>query len=77
MVKEAFQYVIKTIVDKPESVVIDELHEDSKVKIIVKVDDQDMGKIIGKEGRTIKALRTLAAVMSHKDQVVTVDVAKQ
>ena len=76
MIKQALEYVIKTIVDKPESVVINESLEDSKIKMIVKVDDQDIGKIIGKEGRTIKALRTLAAVISPKDQVITVDIAK-
>lgn len=76
MIKQAFEHIVKTVVDKPESVVIEEQQEDSKVKITIKVDEQDIGKIIGKEGRTIKALRVLAASIADKGRSVSIDIVK-
>ncbi len=76
MIKRAFEHIVKTVVDKPESVVIEEFNEDSKVKITIKVDEQDIGKIIGKEGRTIKALRALAAAVGNKDRMISIDIIK-
>jgi len=76
MIKRAFEYIVKTVVDKPESVVIEEINEDSRVKITIKVDEQDIGKIIGKEGRTIKALRALAAAIGNKDRLISIDIIK-
>ena len=76
MIKQAFEHIVRTVVDKPESVVIEEQQEDSKVKITIKVDEQDIGKIIGKEGRTIKALRVLAASVADKGRSISIDIVK-
>lgn len=65
---EAFlEYVIKAIVDHPESVVITRTVDQMGVLLTLTVHKEDMGKIIGREGGTAKAIRTLLRVAGMKD----------
>ena len=61
--KEFVEYVVKAIVDKPEKVQVERKVDEMGVLIELTVDPEDMGKIIGKEGRTAKAIRTLLRVL--------------
>ncbi len=65
--KEFVEYVIKAIVEKPESVKVERKVDEMGVLIELTVDPSDMGKIIGKEGRTAKAVRTLLRVLGAKN----------
>lgn len=76
MIKPIFEYVVKSLVDKPESVVVEEFTDTNKTKITIKVDGQDVGKVIGKEGKTIKTLRALAASLSTKEKSILIDLLK-
>lgn len=65
---EAFlDYVIKAIVDHPESVIITRTVDQMGVLLTLTVHKDDMGKIIGREGGTAKAIRTLLRVAGMKD----------
>ncbi len=60
-------YVVKQLVEKPEAVVINRTVDEMGVLIQLTVDPTDMGRVIGKEGRTAKALRTLLRVLGAKN----------
>lgn len=64
--KEFVETIVKAIVDKPEKVKVDRKVDEMGVLLELTVDAEDMGKIIGKEGRTAKALRTLLRVLGAK-----------
>ena len=65
--KEFIEYLAKQLVDQPESVVIEEEAKDDAVVFRVKVAQTDIGKIIGKKGRTAFALRTLVSAVGRKN----------
>ena len=64
--KEAVEKIIKALVDKPDEVIISEKPSDRSVAISVQVAEGDMGKIIGREGRTVKAIRSILYAASQK-----------
>lgn len=65
--KDLLEYVVKAIVDNPEAVVIDESESDGLVNLSISVAPQDMGKIIGKQGKTIKAIRKICTIRAIKE----------
>ncbi len=69
------EYVAKQLVDHPDDVRVEVSEEDREVVLELHVHDDDLGKVIGKRGRTAKALRTLVkAAGSLDDENVTVEV---
>ena len=56
----------RSLVDDPESVEVSGTETDSRVNLEVRVAPDDMGKIIGRQGRTIRAIRTVAKAASVK-----------
>ncbi|MCK5285814.1 MAG: KH domain-containing protein [Candidatus Pacebacteria bacterium] len=64
---EFLEYVVKELVDNPESVKVDRKVDEMGVLITLDVDREDMGKIIGKSGNTAKAIRTLLRVVGMKN----------
>lgn len=60
--KDILTFIVSGIVDKSESVEISEEENQGIVNLTIKVDPQDMGKIIGKEGKVIKAIRNLMRI---------------
>lgn len=67
--KEFLEYIIKEIVTKPESIVIDEVKEEGISIYKIHAAEEDMGLLIGKEGRTIKSIRNMAKAKAIKDDV--------
>jgi len=65
--QEFVEYVVKAIVDNPEDVKTDRKIDEMGVLIELTVNPSDMGQVIGKEGRTAKALRTLLRVLGAKE----------
>lgn len=61
------EYVVKSIVEHPEAVKTERSIDEMGTLISLHVDAEDMGTIIGKEGRTAKALRTLLRVLGAKN----------
>jgi uncharacterized protein len=64
--KEAVEKLIKALVDETDAVEVTETPRDSAVVISVRVAGSDMGRLIGREGRTIKALRSILYAASQK-----------
>lgn len=60
--KDTLSFIVSSIVEKSESVEVAEEENQGIVNLTVKVDPQDMGKIIGKEGKVIKAIRNLMRI---------------
>ena len=64
--KEFIEYIAKNLVDDPNSVKVDEASEDNRVVLKLHVAKNDLGKVIGKQGRTARAMRTLLSAASAK-----------
>ena len=65
--QEFLEFVIKGLVDNPDAVQTDRKVDEMGVLITLKVDPQDMGKIIGRNGQTAKAIRSLLRVVGIKN----------
>lgn len=64
--KEAVEKIITSLVSEPDAVEVDETTDGRNVRIEVRVADSDMGRIIGREGRTVKAIRSLLFAAGQK-----------
>jgi predicted RNA-binding protein YlqC (UPF0109 family) len=64
--KKTLQYLITSIVDNEEAVKIDESEEEGVVTFTIEVAKEDMGKIIGKNGKVIKAIRNVMKIPAMK-----------
>ncbi len=67
MYKELIEYLVKSLVDNKDSVVITEAEDNGKTIITVKVESTDMGRVIGKDGRIIKSIREIVRAYSAKN----------
>lgn len=65
--KKFLEYVVKELVDHPEQVKIDRTVDEMGVLLTLDVHPEDMGKIIGRQGNTAKAIRTLLRVVGMKN----------
>ncbi|MBW1721031.1 MAG: KH domain-containing protein [Deltaproteobacteria bacterium] len=64
--KELIGYIARALVDKPEEVVVTEIEGEQTSVIELKVAKEDLGKVIGKQGRTARAMRTILSAASTK-----------
>ena len=64
--KDLIAYIAKVLVDKPEEVVVTEIEGEQTSVIELKVAKEDLGKVIGKQGRTARAMRTILSAASTK-----------
>ena len=64
--KKALEYIISMIVDKPEKVEISEEEDNGMINFNIKVDSLDMGKVIGKNGKVIRAVRNVVKISAIK-----------
>ena len=73
--KELGEVIAKALVDDPESVVVNEREEKKTTVLEVRVAESDMGKVIGKQGRIAKAIRSVVkAAAAKEDKKVIVDI---
>ena len=73
--KELVEVIAKALVDYPDSVVVNEREEKKTTILEVHVADSDMGKVIGKQGRIAKAIRSVVkAAAAKEDKKVIVDI---
>ncbi|MDQ6681745.1 MAG: KH domain-containing protein [Chloroflexota bacterium] len=64
--KEFLEYVARSLVDKPEAVHIDVEDDADEVTLTLMVDEADMGRVIGRDGRIANAIRSLLRVMAAR-----------
>lgn len=70
--KELITYIAKALVDNPDEVNVTEVEGDQTSVLELKVAKEDLGKVIGKQGRTARAMRTLLGAASAKIKKRTV-----
>ncbi len=63
------EYMVASLVDNPDSIVIDVTDSDDSSLIEVHVDPDDVGKVVGRHGRVIKSIRTLARACAARDEI--------
>lgn len=66
MLKEMIEYIARSLVDNPDEVRVSEVEGEQTSVIELKVAKEDLGKVIGKQGRTARAMRTLLGAASTK-----------
>lgn len=67
--KDTLEYIIKSIVENEDAVQIEEKEEEGLLNLIVTVAKEDMGKVIGKEGKVIRSIRNIMKIKAMKDNV--------
>ena len=67
--KELVLDIAKALVDNPDAVVVEETKENDEIILKLKVSDDDMGKVIGKQGRIAKAIRTVVKSAANRDNI--------
>lgn len=72
---ELLQIIAKALVDKPEEVSVVEMEENGELNLLLHVAESDMGKVIGKQGKIAKAIRTVVkAAAVGNDKKVNVEI---
>lgn len=64
--KELITHIAKALVDKPEDVSVQEVEGEKTTVLELKVAPEDLGKVIGKQGRTARAMRTILSATATK-----------
>ncbi len=76
MIRSLIEELVKSIVDDPGMVAIIETKQDDGTLMMgIKVAEADLGKVIGRNGQTIKAIRAVVYALNQKDHEIKVDVA--
>ncbi len=65
--KDTLLYILSAIVDNPKKVSIDEQEQEGIVQFTITVSKEDMGKVIGKEGRVIRSIRNIMKIPAMKE----------
>ena len=65
--KEFLEYVARSLVDKPDAVWVEVDDEGDETVLTLGVDQEDMGRVIGRDGRIANAIRSLLRVMATRD----------
>jgi predicted RNA-binding protein YlqC (UPF0109 family) len=65
--KELITYIVQNLVERPDAVVVNEVAGDKAQLYEVRVDHNDLGKVIGKQGRTIRSVRALVSAAASRD----------
>jgi len=63
------EHIVKSIVDLPDEVTVDEVTDEGKHRLDVRVGDGDLGRVIGRRGRTAASIRTVTRAAASKDGV--------
>ena len=75
--KETLEFIVKSIVDNPDDVSVSEEDENGITNLIISVAKDDMGKVIGKEGKIIRSIRNIMKIKAMKhDKRINVSLAE-
>jgi predicted RNA-binding protein YlqC (UPF0109 family) len=67
MEKDLVEYIVKSLVDDPSGVQVETIDGDDGLELELRVSPDDIGKVIGKHGRIVRAVRTVLAAAASKD----------
>ena len=76
MIKHIIEYTVKSLVEHPDQVIITSSTQNNKEVFEIRVNVQDIGKVIGKDGQTIRAIRMFLYSLIPQGQEIEVVVAK-
>lgn len=77
MTTEVLTYIAKALVDHPDDVTVEAVEDDGETVLELRVHPDDMGKVIGKRGRTAKAIRTMVkAAATREGSAATVEIVE-
>lgn len=65
--KELLEYLARSLVDKPDAVSVEVEEDEDEIALILTVDESDMGRVIGRDGRIANAIRSLLRVAAARD----------
>lgn len=68
MLRDLIEYIAKSLVDNPDAVRVNEVEGEQTSVLELRVAKEDLGKVIGKQGRTARAMRTILGAASTKAQ---------
>ncbi len=75
--KELLEVIAKALVDEPDAVAVTEKENEHSILLELRVADGDMGKVIGKQGRIAKSIRTvMKAAANHENKKVMVEIVQ-
>ncbi len=75
--KDTLHFIVAAIVDNPDAVTIDEHEEDDFTNLTITVAPEDMGKVIGKEGKVIRSIRNIMKIKAMKfDRRIKISLAE-
>ena len=75
--KDTLHFIVSAIVDNPDAVKIDEQEEEGITNLIITVAPEDMGKVIGKEGKVIRSIRNIMKIKAMKfDKHIKISLAE-
>ena len=73
--KDLVEMIAKALVEYPDQVVVTESHKENALHLELRVAESDMGKVIGKQGRIARAIRTVVKAAGMKtDEIVIIDI---
>jgi len=75
MVKSAVEFLVKKLVDAPHEVQVTQEQRETKIVVSIQVATADRGKVIGKDGQTIRSIRALLNAIQPDDQEIIVEIA--
>lgn len=68
-VKKFIEFIVRQLVDEPDQVIVEEINNDKNtVEIKIEVSQSDIGKVVGKRGKNINALRTILTAVGAKNK---------
>jgi uncharacterized protein len=67
--KNFVEYLLVRLIDHPDDLVVNEEETDEGLKVLINVNSEDMGRVIGKGGKVIKAIRKLVQVKAARDGI--------
>ena len=78
MLKQSVEVIAKSLVENPDKVVVTQTEDDKAIIVELKVAQSDMGKVIGKQGKIAKAIRSVVKAASAKEtKKVLVDIVQE
>lgn len=76
--RDLVEFLARSLVEHPDEVSVEEVEEDGELVLELRVADDDIGRVIGREGRVAKALRTIArAAGAREDRRVVVEILEE
>ena len=67
MYKDLVEYLAKSLVDNPDEVEVSEREEENSVQLELSVNQKDLGKVIGRQGKTARAMRTILGATAARE----------